>query len=150
LPIAAEGRKINRVLITLVEAQLSEAEPIRFPRSTKSAKSGVVYLHQNNKSPRQTSFDRHELRQILNVYCTRVAAGEWRDYAIDTLKERAVFSIFRHSSETPLYRIEKHPKMARKQGLYWIINASGMILKRGHDLNQVLKAIDRKPKLSLI
>jgi len=120
------------------------------PRSAQSGKSSVVYIYQNNRIAKQTSFDRHELRQILNVYCTRVAAGEWRDYAIDTLKERAVFSIFRHSSEVPLYRIEKRPKMARKQGLYWIISASGMILKRGHDLNQVLKAIDRKPKLSLI
>jgi len=133
-----------------VEAQLSEAEPINLHRSAKSAKSSVIYLHPKNKSPRPTSFDRHELRQILNVYCTKVAAGEWRDYAIDTLKERAVFSIFRHSSEVPLYRIEKRPKMARKQGLYWIVNASGMILKRGHDLNQVLKAIERRPKLSLI
>ncbi len=129
---------------------MSETEPIVSPRSTQSGKSSVVYIHQHNRIARQTSFNRHELRQILNVYCTRVAAGEWRDYAIDTLKERAVFSIFRHSSEVPLYRIEKCPKMARKQGIYWIINASGMILKRGHDLNQVLKAIDRKPKLSLI
>ncbi len=135
---------------TKKEAQLSETEPIAMPRSARSGKSSVVHLHHNNRIARQTSFDRHELRQILNVYCTRVAAGEWRDYAIDTLKERAVFSIFRRSSEIPLYRIEKRPKMARKQGLYWIISASGMILKRGHDLNQVLKAIDKKPKLSLI
>jgi len=129
---------------------LSEAEPINLTRSAKSGKPSVVYIHQNNRIARQTSFDRHELRQILNLYCTRVAAGEWRDYAIDTLKERAVFSIFRRSSEIPLYRIEKRPKMARKQGLYWIINASGLILKRGQDLNQVLKIIDRKPGLSLI
>ncbi len=129
---------------------MSETEPINLSRSTFAGKSTVVNFHTNNRIARQTSFDRHELRQILNVYCTKVAAGEWRDYAIDTLKERAVFSIFRRSSEVPLYRIEKRPKMARKQGLYWIINASGMILKRGHDLNQVLKAIDRRPKLSLI
>jgi len=129
---------------------LSETEPINFLRSPRSGRSTVIYLHQNNRITKPTSFDRHELRQILNVYCTKVAAGEWRDYAIDTFKERAVFSIFRRSSEVPLYRIEKRPKMARKQGLYWIINASGMILKRGHDLNQVLKAIDRRPKLSLI
>ena len=129
---------------------MSETEPINLSRSAQTTKSSVVYLHRNNRAPKQTSFNRHELRQILNVYCTRVAAGEWRDYAIDTLKERAVFSIFRRSSEVPLYRIEKRPKMARKQGLYWIISASGMILKRGHDLNHVLKAIDRRPKLSLM
>jgi len=129
---------------------LSETEPINIARSTQPGKSTVVYIHHYNRIARQTSFDRRELRQILDIYCTKVAAGEWRDYAIDTLKERAVFSIFRRSSEVPLYRIEKRPKMARKQGLYWIINASGMILKRGHDLNQVLKAIDRRPKLSLI
>jgi len=129
---------------------LSETEPIDLPRSAQTGRSTVVYIHHYNRIAKQTSFDRHELRQILDIYCTRVAAGEWRDYAIDTLKERAVFSIFRRSSEVPLYRIEKRPKMARKQGLYWIINASGMILKRGHDLKQVLKAIDRRPKLSLI
>lgn len=129
---------------------MSETEPIRLQRSTQSGKSSVIYLQNKTRTPNQTSFNRQELRQILNLYCTRVAAGEWRDYAIDTLKERAVFSIFRRSSEIPLYRIEKRPKMARKQGLYWIISASGVILKRGHDLNQVLKAIDRRPKLSLI
>ncbi len=93
------------------------------------------------------SFDRRELNQILSVYGRRVADGEWRDYAIDALKEKAVFSIFRRSSEFPLYRIEKRPKLGRKQGAYSVVAASGLILRRGHDLGQVLKAIDRRPRL---
>lgn len=76
-----------------------------------------------------------------------VAGGEWRDYGISHLKDRAVFSVFRRTSEMPLYRIEKSPKLARKQGAYAVINASGMVLKRGHDLAQVLKMFDKQIRL---
>ena len=71
-----------------------------------------------------------------------VADGEWRDYAIDFLKDRAVFSIFRRSSEVPIYRIEKDPRLARKQGAYSVISATGLIVRRGHELDRVLRAID--------
>jgi hypothetical protein len=93
------------------------------------------------------AFDRRELTQILNVYGRKVASGEWRDYAIDTMKEKAVFSVFRRSSECPLYRIEKAPKLARRQGAYSVIAATGLILKRGHDLARVLRALDRGLRL---
>jgi hypothetical protein len=89
------------------------------------------------------AFDRQELTQILNVYGRKVASGEWRDYAIDNLYEKAVFSVFRRSSECPLYRLEKQPKLARRQGVYSVIAATGLILKRGHDLGRVLRALDR-------
>ena len=89
-------------------------------------------------------FNRRELDVILNVYGRMVAMGEWRDYAIDGLRESAVFSVFRRSSEMPLYRIEKHPKLSRRQGAYSVVSATGHILKRGHDLEQVLRVFDRK------
>jgi hypothetical protein len=92
-------------------------------------------------------FDRKELNLVLRVYGFRVASGEWRDYAIDMLKGRAVFSVFRRTSEVPLYMIEKNPKLGRRQGAYSVINASGHVLKRGHELAQVLKFFDKKPKL---
>ena len=95
----------------------------------------------------KTVFDRKELDQILNVYGRKVAAGEWRDYAIDMLCEKAVFSIFRRSSEYPVYRIEKNPKLARKQGAYSVVAATGLILKRGHDLRRVLRVLDRELRL---
>ncbi len=91
-------------------------------------------------------FDRRELNQILSVYGRRVAAGEWRGYAIDHRREEAVFSIFRRASEVPLYRIVKKPQLARRQGAY-AVRAGGYILKRGHDLRQVLFALDRGLKL---
>ena len=87
------------------------------------------------------SFDRRELSEILKIYGRMVAAGEWRDYAIDTLKDRAVFSVFRRTSEMPLYRVEKNPKLARKQGAYQVVAAGGLILKRGHDLATVLRRL---------
>ena len=100
--------------------------------------------------PEQAShiaFDRRELQQILDLYGRKVAAGEWRDYAIDHLREKAVFSIFRRTAEVPLYRIEKDPKLARRQGLYSVIAATGLILKRGHDLAHVLRVLDRSLRL---
>lgn len=93
------------------------------------------------------TFDRRELQTILHLYGIMVASGEWRDYAIDMLYERAVFSVFRRASEMPLYRIEKTPKNARKQGIYTVLAADGRILKRGHDLAQVLRVLVKKPKL---
>jgi hypothetical protein len=97
-------------------------------------------------APFQTriTFNRLELNRILNLYGRMVAQGEWRDYAIDFLKDRAVFSIFRRASEVPIYRIEKDPKLARKQGAYSVVAAGGQILRRGHELERVLLVIDRK------
>lgn len=92
----------------------------------------------------ETTFDRQELSIILGVYGRMVQAGEARDYAIDFLKERAVFSIFRRASESPVYRVEKRPKDARRQGAYAVVGMDGRILKRGHDLRQAVRVLDRK------
>jgi hypothetical protein len=92
----------------------------------------------------RVTFNRLELHRILNLYGRMVADGEWRDYAIDFLKDRAVFSVYRRASEVPIYRIEKDPRLARKQGMYSVISATGLILRRGHELERVLLAIDRK------
>ena len=94
--------------------------------------------------PSRVTFNRLELNRIQNLYGRMVADGEWRDYAIDFLKERAVFSVFRRASEVPIYRIEKDPRLARKQGMYSVITATGLILRRGHELERVLLVIDRK------
>jgi hypothetical protein len=97
------------------------------------------------------SFDRRELDQILRVYGFKVADGEWKDYAIDMLKDRAVFSVFRRANDTPLHCIEKDPKLARKQGMYSVTGSDGRILKRGHDLETVLKVLEkRRPKLRVV
>jgi hypothetical protein len=91
-----------------------------------------------------TYFDRRELDRILTTYGRMVTAGEWRDYALDFLPDAAVFSIFRRASEVPLYRVEKRPRMKNRQGQYSVIAHGGLVLKRGHDLVQVLKVFDRK------
>jgi hypothetical protein len=94
--------------------------------------------------PGRETFNRFEHNRLLNLYGRMVADGEWRDYAIDFLRDRAVFSVFRRASEVPIYRIEKDPRLARKQGMYSVISATGLILRRGHELDRVLLAIDRK------
>jgi hypothetical protein len=124
---------------------LSETEPIVLPLARKAG--GEANLPEGAPRRGDIAFDRRELSQILDVYGRKVASGEWRDYAIDTLREKAVFSVFRRASETPLYRIEKAPKLSRRQGAYSVIAATGLILKRGHDLARVLRALDRGLRL---
>jgi len=93
-------------------------------------------------------FDRRELSAILNVYGRKVADGEWRDYAIGMGAEAATFAIFRRTAEVPLYRVEKRPRLRNRQGMYAVVAAGGQILKRGHDLVQVLRVFEtRKPQL---
>lgn len=127
------------------------------PSSSRlSSRSVLPFAAQSRPSPTElppagsqpsalpvVSFNRLELREILNLYGRKVAAGEWRDYAIDCLKDRAVFSVFRRTSEVPMYRIEKDLRLARRQGAYSVITASGLILKRGHDLARVISVLDR-------
>ena len=111
--------------------------------------STVVDLreYRKDKDPLPVTFHRRELDAILRIYGRMVGEGEWRDYAIDHLKEKAVFSVFKRSGEMPLYRIEKNPKLAAKQGAYCVVNTDGRILKRGHELPQVLKVFDKVLKL---
>lgn len=136
-------------------SQASSA-PITQPANGQSGK--VIQFHTKghasgngfSKPAEIVSFDRRELDTILRVYGFKVADGEWRDYAIDMLKDRAIFSVYRRASETPLHCIEKVPKLAKKQGAYVVTGHDGRVLKRGHDLDQVLRVFDRKPKLSLV
>ena len=124
---------------------MSETEPIVLPLALKAG--GDASLPEALPRRGGIAFDREELSQILDIYGRKVASGEWRDYAIDTLREKAVFSVFRRASETPLYRIEKAPKLSRRQGAYSVIAATGLILKRGSDLGRVLRALDRGLRL---
>ena len=103
--------------------------------------------YRDNKDPLPVTFHRRELDAILRVYGRMVGEGEWRDYAIDHTKEKAVFSVFKRSGEIPLYRIEKNPKLAARQGAYSVLNTHGTILKRGHELGQVLKVFDKALRL---
>ena len=95
-------------------------------------------------APAQIAFHRTELNVILSLYGRFVAAGEWRDYGISHLKDVAVFFIFRRTAENPMYRIEKRPHLRLKQGQYVVIGMDGQILKRGNDLRQVLRVLERK------
>jgi hypothetical protein len=108
--------------------------------------SGAHILPFPQPATKRVSFDRGELQTILNVYGRKVSEGEWRDYAIDFTADKAVFSIYRRTSEVPLYRVEKDPRLARKQGAYSVVAAGGLILKRGPELDRVLKVLD-KPKV---
>jgi hypothetical protein len=92
----------------------------------------------------QVTFDRRELSIILRLYGLMVAAGEWRDYGMSFGRDAAVFAVFRRTAETPLYRIEKRPKLRAKQGVYAVIGAEGQVLRRGHELESVLKVLERK------
>jgi hypothetical protein len=113
----------------------------RKPFSNKGPSVDLTITQQK----RAVFFERAELNQILTLYGRQVAAGAWRDYAVDSFPDRCLFSIFRRTSESPLYQVEKAPELARKQGAFCVRGAGGVILKRGHDLAAVLKVIEPKP-----
>lgn len=130
---------------------MSDGEPIPLrPRAASQLQAPqrsvppVTVASGQSQVPRQICFNRAELMEILSLYGRMVAAGEWRDYAIDMGREKAVFSVFRRTTEFPLYRIEKNPQLARKQGAYSVVAPNGLILKRGPDLSRVLAVLDKK------
>ncbi len=114
---------------------MSILPPIPFPGPAPGAGSPV------------TAFHRTELSAILALYGRMVAAGEWRDYGIAHGREVATFAIYRRTSENPLYRIEKRPALRNRQGQYAVLGAEGQVLRRGHDLEQVLRVIAPKPRI---
>ena len=120
---------------------MSDGDPIAFPRLRSAT---AVSLR---AAPAIVVFNRLELNQILDVYGRRVASGDWRDYALDMGREAAVFSIFRRASEVPIYRVVKNPKLARKQGAFSVVTATGLILKRGPDLQRVLCVLEKGVRL---
>ncbi len=132
------------------EALLSEAEPIQFSPRTRAGPAGTVVQLPSSSNHSTICFNRQELREILALYGRKVAAGEWRDYAIDFGREKAVFSAFRRTSEVPLYRIEKCPRLARRQGAYSVVTATGLILKRGNDLGRVLGVLEKSVRLAAV
>lgn len=116
----------------------------------KSAKLSLVQPARSRpgKIPEIIRFDRKELNLLLNVYGKKVAKGEWRDYAMDMLADRALFSIYRRTSERPQFVVEKNPRLRNKQGQYIVTNAQGKVLKRGHELEKVLRVLE--PSLIVI
>jgi hypothetical protein len=120
------------------------AEPRPAVRNSSEGAGDAHVSPGHDRRAERVTFDRKELNAILSVYGRMVTAGEWRDYAIDWLKDAAIFSVYRRTSEVPLFRIEKRPKLRNRQGMYSVIGATGVILKRGHDLSQVLRVFDKK------
>jgi hypothetical protein len=127
-----QGRSPNDKTVTLALVHAGDVAPAATP----------------SKLTALVAFDRKELSLILNVYGRKVGQGEWRDYAMDFLRERAVFSIYARVSEHPLYIVEKIPRLRNRQGQYAVTNQQGRILKRGHDLALVLRVLD--PQLVVV
>ncbi|GJE73791.1 MULTISPECIES: DUF2794 domain-containing protein [Methylorubrum] len=123
------------------EGQSAEHRPSERDAQREKAVGSQVIPFPSATTP-QVAFQRDELRILFNLYGRRVAEGEWRDYALDFRRDKAVFSIYRRTSEMPLYRIEKDPKLARRQGAYAVIAASGLVMKRGHDLARVIGVLE--------
>jgi hypothetical protein len=94
--------------------------------------------------PTQVGYDRAELTRILDLYGRMVAAGHWRDYAIQLDSDAAVFAVFRRAAERPEYRIEKRPALRNRQGMWALVGEGGTVLKRGHELGPVLAPIERR------
>ena len=104
---------------------------------------GTLHPFPNASSP-QIGFTRAELSRIIDLYGRMVAAGMWKDYALEFGRDHAAFWAFRRSAERPEYRIEKRPSLRNKQGMWALVNEAGMVLRRGHELGPVLAPVERR------
>ena len=134
----------STIVLLDAPAELRDTSMIDASARAAGRMSELLRFPGSHRPHRQIYFSRREINQLLSLYSRKVARGEWRDYAIDHRSGMAVFSVFRRASEMPIYRIEKDPRLARKQGIYSVISATGLILRRGHELDRVLLVIDRK------
>ncbi len=98
----------------------------------------------SRSGPTQVGFDRAELMRILDLYGRMVAAGHWKDYAIDLGRDAAVFAAFRRTAERPEFRVEKRPALRNRQGMWALVSESGAVVKRGHELGPVLAPVERR------
>lgn len=96
------------------------------------------------RAPGQVGFERAELTRILDLYGRMVAAGHWKDYAIQLGRDAAIFAAFRRAAERPEFRVEKRPALRNRQGMWALVNEAGAVLKRGHELGPVLAPIERR------
>jgi hypothetical protein len=142
------ARQFRRSKVSMAESDIFDDNIFRLAPRARPSISGQ-FPHRSESAPqaRLVGFNRAELRLILNLYGRQVAAGEWRDYSIDFDRDRATFSVMRRTSEVPVYRIEKVPALARRQGAFSVVSVTGFILKRGHDLRQVLSVLEPAAKL---
>ena len=99
------------------------------------AKNKVHNINSIKRFDNKVSFDKNELGKIFNIYGKMVALGEWRDYAVSVLNDFSIFSIYRHSSEYPIYKVKKTPKKSNKKELFSVIAMDGKVLKSGNDLS---------------
>ena len=105
---------------------------------------GIVTPFPLGREPGQVGVERVELNRILDLYGRMVAAGHWKDYAMELGKDAAVFAAFRRTAERPEFRIEKRPALRARQGMWALIGEQGMVLKRGQELGPVLAPIERR------
>ena len=136
------GKSLVRVFTKISQRPLAFCP--QEPQDRAVSDTIPIQLARVQRAPEKVFFDRKELQVILHLYGRMVQAGEWRDYAIDGLKDQAVFSAFRRASEMPAYCIGKQPKLAGRQGQYAVTGSGGQILKRGRELPQVLRVLERK------
>ncbi len=105
---------------------------------------GNIVPFPGSAAPRQVCFERAELMRILDLYGRMVAAGEWRDYAMDFSRDFAAFAAFRRTAEVPQMRVEKRPALRLRQGMWTLFGEHGQVLKRGHELAGVLAPVERR------
>ena len=109
-----------------------------------STRGPNIVAFPGQRAPEQVGFDRQELTRILNLYGRMVAAGEWRDYAMEFDRDCATFAAFRRTADVPQMRVEKRPALHQKQGMWALFGEHGQVLKRGHELVNVLAPVERR------
>jgi hypothetical protein len=106
--------------------------------------AAVLRLSDFRHRKHRTYFSRGELSLLLGLYSSRVISGEWRDYAIDHDLGVALFSVFRHTHDRPLFMISK---TVGPRGAEYALFEGSKRIRRSTSLAEVLAAFDKRPRL---
>jgi hypothetical protein len=105
--------------------------------------SNVLKLGNNNHK-KTVFFSKLELTSILSLYSKQVSRGFWKDYALDSQNGTAIFSIFRHTHDKPIYQIiKKRLKGIKNINEFYILKDSELISK-STDLLMILNKFEKK------
>lgn len=102
--------------------------------------STVLRLADFHRKHKRIFFSRLELHQLLSLYSRQVVRGAWRDYAIDQREGAAIFSVFRHTQESPLYTIVKSAPGSGRHGDYVVLQGRRR-LACGGSLSEVMATL---------
>ena len=112
--------------------------------STKHIKFYNNTVNIKNIEKKIIFFSKLELSSILNLYSKQVSKGNWKDYALDSKIDNAIFSIYRHTQDKPMFQIIKNSQKGFRNKPSFYIKKGEEIISKNKSLFTILSNFEKK------